>query len=145
MKAFKLGEKRINEIVGVLFLLVGLFTLLSLLFFNPSDHTFYTSHPNEQFRNITGIVGVLFAHYLHFTFGLSSFSVPTLFLFWSFCFFLQKVPRKKLVEIIGIIISIVAVSGLFSLLASESWKIRMGGVLGYFISENLEKYFGVAG
>ena len=47
-KGKKLKQERANEIVGVLFLLVGLFTLVSLLFFHPNDHSFYTSYPHEQ-------------------------------------------------------------------------------------------------
>ncbi len=145
MKAKKLKQERINEIIGVLFLLVGLFTLVSLLFFHPNDHSFYTSYPNQQYRNVTGISGVYLAHYLHLTFGLSAFSIPTLFLFWSSCFFLQKVPQKKWVEFIGIAISLLSIAALFSLLTTGSFKVTAGGLLGYFIAGNLEKYFGVIG
>ncbi|MBI4372636.1 MAG: DNA translocase FtsK [Candidatus Omnitrophica bacterium] len=145
MKPKKLKQARLNEIIGVLFLLVGLYTLVSLLFFHPNDHPYYTSYPNEEFRNITGIAGVYLAHYLRLLFGLSSFSIPVLFLFWSGCFFLQKVPQKKWIEFLGIIISLLAVSSLFSLMASENWKVGAGGFIGYFIAGNLEKYFGVVG
>ncbi len=146
MRAKKLlNQERINEIVGVFFLLIGLFTLVSLLFFHPSDHSFYTTYPNQNYRNITGIIGVYLAHYLHLTFGLSSFSIAGLFLFWSGCFFLQKVPQKKWIEFVGIAISILSISSLFSLIANESWKVKSGGVVGYFISMSLEKYFGVMG
>ena len=146
MKAKKLlTRERINEITGVFFLLIGLFTLISLLFFHPNDHSFYTTYPNQDFRNITGITGVYLAHYLQLTFGLSSFSVAGLFLFWSGCFFLQKVPQKKWIEFAGIGISILSISSLFSLIAAEGWKVKAGGVVGYFIAMNLEKYFGIIG
>ena len=145
MKAKSNKQERLNEILGVLFLLIGLFALVSLLFFHPSDHSFYTSHPNQQFRNPTGIAGTYLAHYLNFTFGLSAFSIPALFLFWASCFFLQKVPQKKWIEIVGIGISLLAVSSLFALLTASTWKMKAGGVLGYFIAGNLEKYFGVIG
>ena len=96
MRAKKLlTQERLNEITGVFFLLIGLFTLVSLLFFHPSDHSFYTTYPNQNYQNITGIIGVYLAHYLHLTFGFSSFSLAGLFLFWSACFFLQKVPKKS--------------------------------------------------
>ncbi|MBI1978392.1 MAG: DNA translocase FtsK [Candidatus Omnitrophica bacterium] len=146
MKAKKLlTEERVNEIIGVLYLLVGLFALVSLLFFHPGDHSFYTSYPNPEYRNVTGIIGVYFAHYMQLTLGLSAFSIPALLLFWSGCFFLQKVPQKKWIEFVGIAISILAISSLFSLVASENWKVASGGLLGYFIASHLEKYFGVIG
>lgn len=146
MRAKKiLTLERINEVIGVLFLLIGLFTLVSLLFFHPSDHSFYTTYPNQDYRNITGIIGVYLAHYLHLTFGLSSFSIAGLFLFWSGCFFLQKVPQKKWIEFVGIAISILSISSLFSLIATEGWKVKSGGVIGYFIATSLEEYFGVIG
>ncbi len=145
MKAKKLKQERINEIIGVLFLLIGLFTLVSLLFFHPSDHSFYTSYPNQQYRNVTGISGVYLAHYLRLVFGLSAFSIPALFLFWSSCFFLQKVPQKKWVEFIGIAISLLSIATLFSLLTAGNFKVTAGGLLGYLVAGNLEKYFGVIG
>jgi len=138
-------QKRANEAIGVLLLLVGLFAFVSLLFFHPSDYAFYTSHPNEAYRNITGQIGVFVAHYLILAFGWSSFSIPAIFLFWASCFFLQKVPQKKLVELTGIAISIVAVASLFSLTWTAEWKMKAGGVLGFFIARNLETYFGVIG
>ncbi len=146
MKAKKLlTRERVNEIIGVFFLLIGLFTLVSLLFFHPSDHSFYTTYPNQNYRNITGITGVYLAHYLQLIFGISSFSLSGLFLFWAGCFFLQKVPQKKWIEFVGIGISILSISSLFALIASESWKVKAGGVVGYFIAISLEKYFGVVG
>ena len=145
MKTKKIKQERVNEILGVLFLLVGLFTLVSLLFFHPNDHAFYTSHPNHEFRNVTGISGVYLAHFLRITLGLSAFSIPVLFLFWASCFFLQKVPQKKWMEFVGIGISILSISSLFSLLTHDSWKVTAGGLVGYFIAGNLEQSFGVIG
>ncbi|MBI4358724.1 MAG: DNA translocase FtsK [Candidatus Omnitrophica bacterium] len=145
MKSKKLKEERLNEVLGVLFLLIGLFTLVSLLFFHPNDHPFYTSHPNQEYRNVTGISGVYLAHVLRLSLGLSAFSIPLLFLFWASCFFLQKVPQKKWMEFVGIGISILSISSLFSLLTQDAWKVTAGGLVGYFISGNLERYFGVIG
>lgn len=143
--AGKLKQERINEAIGVLFLLAGLFTLLSLLFFHPSDHSFYTSYPNESYRNVTGIIGARVAYYLNFVFGWSSYSVPAIFLFWASCFFLQKVPQKRWIELICILVSIVAVSSVFALLSASEWKMRAGGAAGYLIASRLETYFGVIG
>ena len=138
-------RERINEALGVVFLLLGLFAFVSLLSFHPSDYSFYTSHPNQSYRNVTGILGAYLAYGLNFTFGWSAYNIPLLFLFWAVCFFFQKVPHRKWMEFVGIAISIVAVAGLSSLLARSEGKVKAGGVFGYFIAWNLETYFGVVG
>ena len=145
MKNKTLTQERVNEIIGVLFLLVGLFTLVALLFYHPSDYAFYTSRPNQPFRNITGVIGVWWSHALILVFGLSAFSIPVLFFFWASCFFLQKVPSKKWVELGAIGIAIAAVATVLALVVGKGWKVKAGGVLGYFAAANLAKYFGVTG
>ncbi len=138
-------KERINEIVGLFYLLASLFTLISLLFYDFQDHSFYTSVPNHPIQNPAGIVGAYLAHYLVLTFGFGSFSVPILLLFWSSCYFLQKVPQKKFLEIIGILIAIFSVASILSLIAQSTWQVRSGGLLGYYFSSILERYFGFWG
>ena len=83
-------QARINEIWGVVFLLLGLFTFASLLFFHPDDYAFYTSHPVRPVQNYTGIAGAYLSFGLFFAFGISAYLIPILFLLWSGCFFLQQ-------------------------------------------------------
>jgi len=138
-------KERVNEIIGLFFLLASLFTLISLLFYDYQDHAFYTSVPNHPIHNPAGIIGAFMAHYLVLTFGFGSFSVPLLLLFWSSCYFLQKVPEKKFLEVIGILIAIFSVASILSLIAQSSWQVRSGGLLGYFFASILERYFGFWG
>jgi len=138
-------KERVNEIYGVLLLLAGLFIAVGLLFHDPADHSFYTTHPQTPVHNPTGIIGAYLSHYLFLTFGLSAYSVPFLLIFWSSCFFLQKVPSKNLVEVIGIAIAIFSFASILSLLTRSEWKIEAGGLLGYLFSTQLEHYFGLAG
>ena len=145
MKGGQNKQKRFNEALGILFILIGVFTLISLLFFNPNDHAFYTSHPNTPYRNLTGVLGAYLAHGLMLTFGWSSFAIPILFFFWAGCFFLQKVPQKKWMEVVGIFSALLSISGTFSIVGTGAWKFTLGGALGYFISSRLETYFGRIG
>src|SRR3989338_3175534 len=89
-------KERINEIWGVLFLLLGLFALASLIFFHREDYSFYTSHPSVPVMNYTGIIGAYLAFGLKVTFGVSAYLLPMLFLLWTGCFFMQRVPEKKM-------------------------------------------------
>lgn len=138
-------KERLNEIYGVLCLLAGLFILIGILFHEPADHSFYALHPNQPVQNPTGIIGAFLSHYLVLILGLSAYSVPFLLLFWSSCFFLQKVPNKRFVEFSGILIAITSLAGILALLCRTSAKVRAGGLLGYFLATVLERYFGFVG
>ncbi|MBI4387529.1 MAG: DNA translocase FtsK [Candidatus Omnitrophica bacterium] len=138
-------QERLNEIYGVLFLLLGLFLLIGILFHDPGDHPFFAFEPNRPIQNPTGIIGAYLSHYLVLTLGLSAYSVPFLILFWSSCFFLQKVPNKKLIELVGIIIAIFSFASILALIVHSDWKVQAGGLLGYFCATTLQRYFGFVG
>ena len=138
-------KKRINEIWGILFLLLGLFTLASLLFFQPEDLSFYTSHPYFPVHNVTGIIGTYIAFGLHLAFGLSSLLIPGLFLLWAACFFLQKVPERKLFKFLGLTIALFATSTLMTISLDPQYRLEQGGAVGYLAGSHLLKYFGRLG
>ena len=138
-------KERINEIWGVVFLLLGLFSLCSLIGYNRLDIPFYTSHPNNPVQNYTGIMGAYFSFALNLSFGWSSFVVPVLFLIWAWSFLKQRVPDKRLFKFIGLFAAIAASATLFSVLAAEENRIIAGGCLGHVTATYLLKYFGFAG
>lgn len=130
---------------GVLFLLLGLFTLASLVFFHPEDLAFYTSHPTRPIENYTGITGAYLGFGLFLTFGISAFLIPTLFLLWSGCFFLQKVPEKKVFQFIGLGMALFSMATLVALSVSHNARFDQGGVIGYIAGSHLLRYFGLVG
>lgn len=137
--------ERINEIWGVVFMLLGLFALCSLVGYQRLDIPFYTSHANVPVNNYTGIIGAYTAFGLFLSFGWSAFVVPVLFLIWAWSFLKQRVPDKRLFKFIGLFAAIAATATLFSVLASDENRIAAGGALGHVTSTYLLKYFGVAG
>lgn len=138
-------KERLNEIWGVFFLLLGLFSLSSLLFFNPDDIAFYTSHPNSPVQNLTGITGAYLAFAMLTVFGISSLIIPAIFLLWSACFFLQNVPEKKLFKFIGLLIALFSTSSLVAISVDVTVRLEKGGVIGYLAGTHLLRYFGYAG
>src|SRR3989338_4421663 len=138
-------KERLNEIWGVFFLLLGLFSLSSLLFFNPDDIAFYTSHPNSPVQNLTGITGAYLAFAMLTVFGISSLIIPAIFLLWSACFFLQNVPEKKLFKFIGLLIALFSTSSLVAISVDVFVRLEKGGVIGYLAGTHLLRYFGYAG
>src|SRR3989338_7235143 len=138
-------KERLNEIWGVLFLLLGLFTLASLIYFRHEDLAFYTTNPSLSAQNVTGTIGAYLAFGLLLTFGVSSYLIPALFLLWASCFFLQKVPERKLFKFFGLGIALAATSTLVALFTPESARFQEAGVIGYLTGTHLLRYFGHLG
>lgn len=138
-------KERINEIWGILFLLLGLFTLTSLLNFHPNDLSFYSSDPSTPPQNITGIIGAYTAFGLHVAFGVSALLIPALFLLWAACFFTQRVPERKFFKFLGLAIALFATSTIVAISTSTQSRFEDGGALGYVTALHLLNYFGVAG
>jgi DNA segregation ATPase FtsK/SpoIIIE, S-DNA-T family len=138
-------KERINEIWGILFLLLGLFTLTSLFFFHPEDLSFYTSHPYFPVHNVTGITGAYLAFGLLLVFGASALLIPILFLLWSTCFFLQKVPEKKLFKFVGLGIALFSTSTLIAISLDPALRFEKAGAIGYLAGSHLLRYFGHVG
>lgn len=131
---------------GVLSLLVGLFTLVSLLFFHPEDLPFYSSHPKiASGTTSTGLIGGYIAFGLKFTFGSSAILIPALFLLWAACFFLQQVPEKKLFKFLGLGIALFSTSTLIAISVNTDTRFDQAGVIGYLAGTYLLKYLGYAG
>ena len=138
-------KERINEIWGVLFLLLGLFALASLIFFHREDYSFYTSHPSVPVMNYTGIIGAYLAFGLKVTFGVSAYLIPMLFLLWAGCFFMQRVPEKKMFKFVGLGIALLAASTLVAISLNADARLEQGGAVGYLAGTYLLRYFGHLG
>lgn len=138
-------KERLNEIWGVFFLLLGLFALASLFFFDNRDVSFYSSSPLAATRNYTGVAGAYLAFGLFLVFGSSAFIIPAVFLLWSFCFFGQRVPERKLFKFIGLAIALFATATLFAIFSEPSQRFIQGGAVGYVAGTHLLRYFGFVG
>ncbi len=138
-------KERTNEIWGILFLLLGLFTLASLVFLYREDLPFYSSLPSSPIRNVTGVVGAYLAFGLIFAFGVSSLVIPALFLLWAGCFFLQRVPERKFFKFTGLAIALFATSTLVVIYGEPEARFEQGGALGYLAGTHLLRYFGTLG
>ena len=141
----KENQKKLNEIIGLCFLLIGVFTLASLVFHRPEDHPYFSTQPNRHIHNPTGLIGAYLSHYFLLSFGYSSYFISVMCIFWAICHFLQKVPTRKLVKWAGFLFLLFASSGLFALAAEEGAKTIQGGFVGYLLDIYLERYFGPLG
>ncbi|MFZ5802932.1 MAG: DNA translocase FtsK [Candidatus Omnitrophota bacterium] len=138
-------KERVNEIWGVLFLLLGLFALVSLASYDPSDIPFNTSHPSAPIQNVAGQTGAYLAFALFFVCGVSAYLIPALFLLWAGCFFLQQVPEKKLFKVLGLVIALFSAATVVTISVEPAKQFTRGGVIGYLAGSHLLQYFGNVG
>ncbi|MFH0984749.1 MAG: DNA translocase FtsK [Candidatus Omnitrophota bacterium] len=138
-------KERVNEIWGVFFLLLGLFTFASLFFYHAEDIAFYTSQPAVPVANYAGVFGAYVAFGLFLVFGVSAFVIPFVFLLWAECFFLQKVPERKIFKFAGLAIALLSIATLVSISAGPQQRFIYGGAFGYVVGNHLLRYFGRLG
>jgi S-DNA-T family DNA segregation ATPase FtsK/SpoIIIE len=138
-------KERLNEIWGVIFLLCGLFTTASLFFFHKLDVPFYTSTPATPVLNRTGLIGAFLAQGLLVSFGLASYLIPFLFLVWSWCFFTQRVPERKIFKLVGLGMALVAASIFLAISVFPELRFARAGAVGYVLGSRLLRYFGLIG
>ena len=138
-------KERINEIWGVIFLLCGLFIVASLIFFKPEDIPFFCNRPEAGLHNPTGLVGAYLAHGLTLSFGLASYLIPGVLLMWSWCFFTQRIPERKIFKLIGLAIGLIAASAFLGISFYPEKRFLRAGAVGYVLGTELLHYFGPVG
>jgi len=147
-KARKKEDKRTaiaNEIWGLLLLLSSVFLAISLFAFHPENYPLFSRQAGGPAHESTGLVGTYLAQYLVFALGRSAVSIPILLFFWSCSFFLQRIPKKKVLKFAGFLIFTVAAACFFAVLGGEPDRFRNGGMIGFFFAEQFENYFGSVG
>ncbi|MBU4488959.1 MAG: DNA translocase FtsK 4TM domain-containing protein [Candidatus Omnitrophica bacterium] len=146
-KAQKLPKEKRSEIEAILFLTAGIFILLSLLTFNPSDISLFTSHPNAPVRNLCGFLGAWTSGILFFLMGISAYAVTALFFIWGINRLVGAQEQKPHGRVAGTIILILTTSSLASIVmrGASIEEFRTGGTVGFFLSKLLLRYFGPIG
>ncbi len=138
-------KERVNEIWGIFFLLLGFFSFLSLFFYHAEDIAFYSSSPTFPVMNYAGVVGAYVAFGLFLVFGVSAFVIPFVFILWAQCFFLQKVPERKLFKFIGLGIALLSIATIVTITVGPAQRFVYGGAFGYVAGNHLLRYFGRLG
>jgi len=140
-------KEKINEILAIFLLTMGVFIFLSLITFNPNDIPLYTSNPNSPVKNFAGFIGAYTSGVLFFFIGISAYVIPMLFLVWGVNRLFQTTAQHLFTRIAGTIILILTTSSLASMIidGSTAAEFRYGGTFGFFLSKIIMKYCGVMG
>jgi len=147
MQKTKIPREKRNEIQAILFLMAGIFILLSLLTFHSGDLSFFTSHPNTPVKNLCGSLGAYTSGILFFLMGISAYAAAILFFIWGINRLVGAADQKLHGRLIGTIILILTMSSLASMVmrGTPIEEFRTGGTIGFFLSKILLRYFGPIG
>ena len=140
-------EKQKNGVWASLLIMIGIFILLSLLFYTPSKSSIFTSHPQISPSNYIGRLGILIATYLYLALGIGAFLLPPVMLRMG----IVKFKRGK-IDIFsrkgaGLILFFIAFcSSLYLIGLDIKSYLYGGGILGFFFLEKVFlPFFGTVG
>ncbi len=141
---------RISEIIGVLFISLALFCLISLASYNSQDPSWASVTPSTQkIQNYAGRAGASLAEALLQFFGLTSFLIPFALGYLGFYALFPREKKHLFWKIVVTIFFLLILSSLLFLLFQRiSWRgaeIQAGGLIGDLISSLLINYFSQAG
>ena len=139
-----------KEILGILFFFMVVFSLISLLSFNPSDSClFFNAGGAAKVYNLFGVFGANFAGILVGLFGIGAFWVPFLFLLGSILFFGKHPGRAMLPLAAGGILLIITTGSLLAFKQDHYMifgsRFTAGGIVGIPLKSFVVRYSNPAG
>jgi DNA segregation ATPase FtsK/SpoIIIE, S-DNA-T family len=133
-----------NEIQAIILFAIAIFILISFLTFDLYSLEQFTSKPTSPAKNFVGLCGTYMGLVFFFIMGLSAYVIPALVLSWAFARLSGIKAQKLYFKIFGTFFLILASSSLFSICAGSdnSFRFRLGGIVGLVFSDFLVKYLG---
>ncbi|MEP6471998.1 MAG: DNA translocase FtsK 4TM domain-containing protein, partial [Acidobacteriota bacterium] len=140
-----------SEALGVLLLLAGVLTLLSLFSYDPRDPNLFslTTGAAESPTNWIGGFGASLSAALYQTLGFAAWSVPVALAFWGVRRFASRPFENRSSKAVGFALLFLAVPALLSFafgrraLAGE--EAEAGGIVGRAVSEAARARLGTTG
>jgi S-DNA-T family DNA segregation ATPase FtsK/SpoIIIE len=151
MREDSIKERLWHEIVGILFVALGIFLFLSLVSYSPIDPSFfsYTSAKVKDIHNWMGIVGAYISGLLFQGFGFPSFLIPLLLGLYACRFIFHWQLKHLSFKLVGWLAILLAISSLFGLWLKPIrffyQDVLVGGFLGEILSRSLVRYFNPPG
>jgi len=141
-----------KEIVGILQFFLVVFTLISLISFNPGDPSIHNATADGRIHNLFGAMGSQLAGLLIGLFGLGAFWIPLLLLLSCIQFLGNKESLSVSLILVGGLLLVVTTGSLFSLNAAPhnyvdifGRKFSTGGMVGIPLKSVLVKYSNATG
>ena len=133
-------KNKLIELLGIFLLIVGIFLLLSILSYSPSDPNFIYTPENTEIKNIGGFYGSVISDFLLQSLGLVSILFIFNFFYWGIKLITQKRINNFITKIFFSVIYIIFGTTVLNILYSDSfWLIDNGngGFVGSAINKNI--------
>ncbi|MCG2713170.1 MAG: DNA translocase FtsK [Candidatus Omnitrophica bacterium] len=142
-----MSEKQIRIIWFIILIGICAFLLISFVSYDPSDIPFNTSNPNVYIKNFSGYVGSYLVWSLLICVGWSAYLIPVLFCLWAVGKIMGRSTHKFYTKFFGFLFAIWSFSAIMSTLTSSYnvSRVATGGVVGFYTSLSLSRYFGEVG
>ena len=138
-------NKRLNELIGFLFMTLAVLVALSLISYSPHDVAFNVSAPPADgplAHNWIGPVGAYGADFLFQIFGFAAFLLPVAILILGWKWFRSRAINSQLATIFGYMLLLLSLPSLLSLWHfPEVRGLPPGGMLGSLLSGSLQAGF----
>ncbi len=138
-------NKRLNELIGFLFMTLAVLVALSLISYSPHDVAFNVSAPPADgplAHNWIGPVGAYGADFLFQIFGFAAFLLPVAMVILGWKWFRSRAINSQLATIFGYMLLLLSLPSLLSLWHfPEVRGLPPGGMLGSLVSGSLQAGF----
>ena len=139
---------RLNEAVAVVFLIAGLFLLLSLASYHPLDPSWNTVTGAAKVENLTGRAGAFLSDFLLQAFGFGAYAIPLLILMLGFKWIQSSSIEAPFIKTLGSLLlvgSTCAMSGLAPNWHPIATLIPAGGLAGAVVADYLVSTMNITG
>lgn len=141
--------KRIHKSIAIFLIAIGMYFLLALLSFHPSDPSWANNYNFGVIHNLGGLAGAWFAYTLNFIFGYASFWL-TVMTFISACTFFRSDKKMfsadSLMRWLGHGLMLIALCGLLTMhFRPHGMPASAGGWLGEISTRGFVNVFGLIG
>lgn len=144
MQAPHSGERRVQEIKGVLALLGSIYAGVAVFSYSRWDNALFT-FSNTPVKNYGGIVGAYVSDIIMSLIGLAGYAIPLFLLVYGIKRILGR--PKNVLQFAGALVFLSA-SAVFAQLFSKSFQLKFdeaGGIIGVLIAKLLESLLSVIG
>lgn len=141
-------HKRLNEVLALVFLFIGLATMLSLISYSAIDPSWNTATSVVRPSNLVGRFGSHLSDVCFQLFGLSGFVIPALVLLLAWKWMQSKPIEAPGIKVAGALLFVLGACTSFSLAPGArafSGSIPAGGVLGMLLADMLIFYLNFTG
>lgn len=139
-----LSDKKRNEILAFLWVVLAALLILCLWSYRPDDISFQVSTPNSPVQNFVGPAGAYVAWALRFAIGYGSYFLVALFLFWALAQWTERKPQSPWLKVLSGSLFFISSCSMLAIGSGvePSRQFNWGGIVGFFTGYLLQELFG---